>query len=364
MIRIYYIAETNLNNQSAYSQHVIKMCDAFLQNNFETTLFLPFQNKISYKKIYNDYSLKGKKKFLINSILKKNLTNFLDRLMFGFKVANIIKKSKGSKLVITRSLITSFCLSLNKINHILEIHSELRSVTKFLLINLNFINSKYVKKVIFISKALSKKFKIDKKNILILHDGVDIKNFKNKITKNNLKSIIYIGSFYKGRGIELIIKLAKKFRELNFSLYGDNSNYINTKIDYIKNLKLYGFKKYKDVPSLLSKSDILLMPYSNNVEIRAKGINTAEYCSPLKMFDYLAAGKIIVSSKLSGICEVLKHNKNAILVKDFNYKSWEKSILEIVKGKYNIKKIQANSHKTAKKFTWKKRAKKIIDIIQ
>ena len=71
-----------------------------------------------------------------------------------------------------------------------------------------------------------------------------------------------------------------------------------------------------------------------------------------------------MSSKLSGICEVLKHNKNAILVKDFNYKSWEKSILEIVKGKYNIKKIQANSHKTAKKFTWKKRAKKIIDIIQ
>ena len=54
MMRIYYIAETNLNNQSAYTQHVIKMCDAFLQNNFETILFLPFQNKISYKKIYND----------------------------------------------------------------------------------------------------------------------------------------------------------------------------------------------------------------------------------------------------------------------------------------------------------------------
>ena len=79
------------------------------------------------------------------------------------------------------------------------------------------------------------------------------------------------------------------------------------------------------------------MPYSNHVEIRAKGVNTAEYCSPLKMFDYLAAGKIIVSSKLSGICEVLKHNKNSILVKDFNYKSWEKSILEIINGKYNIK---------------------------
>lgn len=363
-MKIYYIAETNLNNQSAYSQHVIKMCDAFLQNNFETILLLPLQKKISYKKIYKDYSLKGKKKFIINSILKKNLTNFLNRVLFAFKVVNIIKRSKGSKLIITRSLITSFCLSLNEINHILEIHSELRSITKFLLINLNFINSKYVKKVIFISKALSKKFKIDKKKMFILHDGVDTKNFKNKNTKNHLKNVIYIGSFYKGRGIELIIKLAKQFRELNFSLYGDNSNYINTKTDHIKNLKFYGFKKYKDVPSLLLKSDILLMPYSNYVEIRAKGINTAEYCSPLKMFDYLAAGKIIVSSKLSGICEVLKHNKNSILVKDFNYKSWEKSILEIINGKYNIKKIQANSYKTAKKFTWKKRAKKIIDVMQ
>ena len=40
-----------------------------------------------------------------------------------------------------------------------------------------------------------------KKMLFFLHDGVDIKNFKNKNTKNNLKNVIYIGSFYKGRGI-------------------------------------------------------------------------------------------------------------------------------------------------------------------
>ena len=61
MMKIYYIAETNLNNQSAYSQHVIKIVMLFCKNNFETILLLSFQNKISYKKIYKDYSLKGKK---------------------------------------------------------------------------------------------------------------------------------------------------------------------------------------------------------------------------------------------------------------------------------------------------------------
>lgn len=360
-MKVIYIAETRLENQSAYSHHVIKMCDAFIQNNFDTTLFLPFEKKISYIQLYKDYALKGKKFFVIKSLLKKNIKNFFDRFLFAFKVSNIIKNLKGSKLIISRSLITSFFLSIYKVHHILEIHSELKSVTKFIMINLNYINSEYIQKIILISKALNKKFEIDKKKILILHDGVDFKNFKKKIKKNNLKTVTYVGSFYRGRGIELIMHLAKKFKKLNFYLYGNYSNYIDMKLTDIKNLKLYGFKKYKDVPKLLSKSDILLMPYSNKVEVRAKGINTAQYCSPLKMFDYLAAGRIIVSSKLSGINEVLKHRKNAILVKNFDFLSWEKSFLKILSGKYNIEQIQKNSLTTAQKFTWKKRAKKIIN---
>ena len=357
-MKVFYIAETRLNNNSAYTHHVMKMCDAFVQNDFETVLLLPFEKKISPTKIYKDYSLVGKNFFFVKSLLKRNIKNFFDRVVFGYKVTNFISKFQESKLIVSRSLVSSFFLSLNKIDHILEIHSELKSLTKLLMINFNFVNSRYVKKVVFISKSLSKKFKINKEKKLILHDGVDIKNFEEKIKKNSLKNVTYIGSFYKGRGIELIIYLAKKFRNLNFNLYGNTSKYPKSKIS---NLRIHGFIKYKDVPKLLSKSDILLMPYSKNVEVRAKGINTAEYCSPLKMFDYLAAGRIIVSSKLDGISEVLKHNKNAILVNNFDYKSWEKFIFELLNGKYNIKNIQKNSLKTARNFTWKKRAKKIID---
>ena len=39
------------------------------------------------------------------------------------------------------------------------------------------------------------------------------------------------------------------------------------------------------------------------------------------MFDYLAAGKIILSSKRDGICEILKHNYNSIIVNQYNLKS-------------------------------------------
>ena len=36
------------------------------------------------------------------------------------------------------------------------------------------------------------------------------------------------------------------------------------------------------------------------------------------MFDYLASGKIIVSSKRDGIYEILKHNYNCVLTNSFD----------------------------------------------
>ena len=104
------------------------------------------------------------------------------------------------------------------------------------------------------------------------------------------------------------------------------------------------------------------MPYANQVFVRSKSLNTADYCSPLKMFDYLASGKIIISSKLSGICEVLKHNKNSIIVEEFKYELWKKEISKILRKEYDIPRIKKNAIETANEFTWIKRASTIIKI--
>ena len=53
-------------------------------------------------------------------------------------------------------------------------------------------------------------------------------------------------------------------------------------------------------------------------------MNISNYNSPLKMFDYLAAGRVIVSSKRNGILEVLKHNHNSIIVNGFSVKIGKK----------------------------------------
>lgn len=210
-----------------------------------------------------------------------------------------------------------------------------------------------------ISKALNRIYKLKKTKILILHDGVDIKNFKKSKIKSKIKIASYVGSFYKGRGVEIIEELAKRFKEINFHLYGNKRKSLKSKNT---NIKFFGHIDYNKVPLVLSNSDVLLMPYANEVSIRAKDINTANYCSPLKMFDYLAAGKVIMSSKLDGICEILKHNRNSIIVKKYDKNVWIKEFNYLLKNKYNIRKLSKNSFITAKKNTWKLRVKKIIEI--
>jgi glycosyltransferase involved in cell wall biosynthesis len=358
--KVSYIAELNSIPNSAYTIHVLKMCDNFKKLGCDVKLYLPYSLYRNTNKIKKKYLLKNY--FLIENILKKKINNFFDRARFGYLCARQIRRNT---LIITRSFWASFFLILMKKKHYLEFHSNLVGITKLLFIYLNFIHSKYIIKKIFISKSLKKEFKINNKDSLVLHDGVDLDNFiKNKINRiKNLKNFYYIGGFYKGRGIDLIINLAKEFPNGNFILVG-SKNLLSDKKFYskLKNVKIEKYYHYNKIPILLKKADVLLMPYEKKVNVNSKNLNTANYCSPIKMFEYLAAGKIILSSNLPGISEVLKDNFNCFLSKGHDLKDWitlTKKIFALDNKK--IYSVQKNSLKTAEKFTWLLRCQKILD---
>lgn len=357
-MKIAYIAETSLTNKSAYTHHVLKMCDSFSKKG-DVKLIIPFvDKKLNFEVIKKKFLLKSKKNFLIKSILKKKINNFLLRILFGYKTANHLKKN-NSDLIITRSLISSFFLSIYEIRHFLEIHTELKGITKLLLIYLNYINSEFIIKVILISKSLSKKFpKLNKKKIIILHDAIDLKDFKYKRKRNIIRCVSYVGSFHKGKGIELILKLANEFDKIQFNIYGDPLGKIYKRS---KNVKFFGHIDYNKVPLALSNSDILILPSADQQFGRAKNLNISNYNSPLKMFDYLASGKVILSSRRDGICEILKHKYNAVIVNKYELKFWVHALRRIILKKYNLVKLRKNSLKTAKKYTWDKRVESIVN---
>ena len=74
------------------------------------------------------------------------------------------------------------------------------------------------------------------------------------------------------------------------------------------------------------------MPYSDFVFGRLTNVNLVKSMSPLKMFDYLASGNIILAN-IKIYNHILKHKKNAILISNSNLNLWLNGSTQYLKEK-------------------------------
>ena len=157
MINVSYIAELNLPNTSAYSIHVMKMCDAFIQSGYKVDLYI--FNKDKNINLYRYYNCKNKFNIFGLNFFKGN-NSFL-RIYFAIKVliTLFLKKNKDT-CIISRSIISAILLTIINKNVLLELHHEMKSFSKiFFNIFSRFIFFRNNIKLIFISKALFNHFK-------------------------------------------------------------------------------------------------------------------------------------------------------------------------------------------------------------
>jgi len=81
--------------------------------------------------------------------------------------------------------------------------------------------------------------------------------------------------------------------------------------------------------------------------------------SPLKLFEYMASGRIIIASDLKVYKNILINNHNSIILDPKNTNKWVEMINTIYRSeKYNY--LGRNAKKDVKKYSWSNRAKKIV----
>ena len=352
-IPLYYIAELNLPNKSAYSIHVMKMCEAFSKLGYKTNLFtIKNTNLLKIFKIYNI-----KYRFNLNSIFNKSLhLNFILRLVFTYKI--LAKNFEKKSIFISRSIVFALIASIFKKNVFLELHHQITGFSKILFIFLKFFNLIKNLKFIFLHKQLKQFYNIEKNKSIILDDAADIKNFRNEIEKRKFKNTcVYIGSFFEGKGIEQIFRLGKINKKIFFHIYGEKKYLKNHRIE--KNIKVFDYVNYSKIPKILSQYEVALMPYQFKVKGRSN-VWLEKYMSPLKMFDYLAAKMIILASDLTVYRHILKNNYNCKLIKVNDDKKWSEALNNVFKNKKINIFLKKNAYVTAQKYTWEKRCQKII----
>ena len=335
-MKICYLANSAIPSSNASSIQIVKMCENFSKLNHEVLLIT---TNVSDKKIFDFYNVRSK--FKIKK-LKKFKTFPLGFKYYLFSIISIIESLKFKPdIYVTRNFFTSFLLTILRKKNILELHHgieiESRIVRSILKIS-NFLNFKYVVKLVAITHNVKnyykKKFNIEEKKILVSPSGTSI----NKLLINNSQinykrlNIGYFGSLYKSRGLDIILKLSKIDKQNNYFIFGNLKQYKNIKVkNHNHNLYLKNYLPYKVIPENISKMDILLMPYQEKIAAAGDVGNIIDFTSPLKLFDYMACAKIIISSNVKVLKEIVKEKKNILFVRNFNNVFSWKIEIDIIK---------------------------------
>ncbi len=134
----------------------------------------------------------------------------------------------------------------------------------------------------------------------------------------------YFGHLYPGRGIEIIEEIARARPTVAFLVFGGNEADIiaRTKTNNLPNLHYMGFLNHARVRDAMASMDLLLMPYQAEVSIGVAGHDTAEWMSPMKMFEYMASNVPFLASRLPALQEVLVDEVNCLLAEPAEAADW------------------------------------------
>nr|WP_267135006.1 MULTISPECIES: glycosyltransferase [unclassified Pseudoalteromonas] len=198
--------------------------------------------------------------------------------------------------------------------------------------------------------------------IEVLHDAADEtpEYLLEKVTNSNF-NIGYIGHLYEGRGADLVIEVAKKIPNANFHFYGGEESDISNLKNIIdsSNIYFHGFLPPAKIPEVRASLDLLLAPYQESTSIQGK-VNTSQYMSPLKIFEYMSSNRPFICSDLPVLREVLVNEHNCILVKPDCIEGWVDAINRVISNQEFSDSIANNALNDFKvKYTWKNRAIKI-----
>jgi len=172
----------------------------------------------------------------------------------------------------------------------------------------------------------------------------------------------YFGSISSSKGINTLIKLSKIDPGNDYFIYGGNKKMINKLKMQHSNINLFLTDNipYKEIPKVMSEMDILTLPYTKNIKSTGEVDDISKYTSPLKLFDYLAVGKMIITSDLKVLREVIS-SKNAFFIKNFeNVYEWKKNIIKVKNEKNKILMMSRNNLRLSKNYDHINRVRKYI----
>ncbi len=204
---------------------------------------------------------------------------------------------------------------------------------------------------------------------VIAPDGVDLERYaglpdpeaaRRQIGLAPGPTVLCTGHLYAGRGAELFLDLAGKFPQANFAWVGGRPAEVDAWRERaaaagLANVCFTGFVPNERIPLYQAAAEVLLMPYGRRVTTSSGG-DTSEICSPMKMFEYLAAGGAILTSDLPVLREVLDETR-AVFCPPDDPGAWAQALGGLLGDAPRRQALGRSAREAAGRYSWRERAR-------
>jgi glycosyltransferase involved in cell wall biosynthesis len=370
--RLVYVSQSTVPSTQANSIHVVNMVQALSKYFANTILHCKaplYKIENTIRAIKEIYGIEPKFSLLLLPCFRiKGLSLFNAFLMFLWCLAN----SKAEKtLIYSRCLYSSYLLSrFSDTPLVYECHAIARSKLQQRL-EKAILDSTHVRKLVLITHKLKDDFVTTYRplknphKLLVLPDAANDSLIDSVVAKVNDRAanainIVYTGSALPGKGIELVLQIAKLISDAHFTLILSTASSLERiplegNVSILSNLSNYETLSYQ------KGADCLLLPNQTEVLTDHGRVNIGNWTSPLKLFEYMGSGKPIVASRIPVLMEILEDGVNCLMANPDDPKEWVSKIQRLNEDPKLAKRIACHARLDFEnKYTWSKRAAKLI----
>jgi glycosyltransferase involved in cell wall biosynthesis len=372
-MKIACISASNVPSMTANSMQMMKACQALRRLGHEVHLFLPqHSHPVNTLELTSFYGLQTQ--FSIQWLPSEHRFHRYD---FAFRAARMARRVKADISYVWLLQAGIFSL-LARLPVIIELHGPPEGRFGPSLFRL-FQRMPGKKRMLPITRALAiqlhERFNTDlndKQSLQVCPNGVDLERYSNLPDPSTARQLLgmapkltvgYTGHLYPGRGMTLLMEMARCFPRINFLWVGGQPSDVNAwrqrlTAEKITNITLTGFIENTQLPMYQAAADILLMPYEKMIT-GSSGGDSAAYASPMKMFEYMASQRAIITSDLPVIREVLNPS-NAMLCPPEDVDTWSQALGSLITDQEKCQALAHQAWMDIQQYTWLERARKAL----
>ncbi|MDH5762869.1 MAG: glycosyltransferase family 4 protein [Nitrospinota bacterium] len=385
-MQIFYLARINIATEDASTRHVFEFCRQFARLGHQVTLFVPDLGKRG--------ELEGVQFVHVPVILKNSGVTFFSFYLSLFFVLSWHCLQSQPDILYTRlqsmEWMATILKSIFRFKYVVEVNGlapvemKINAVSKGWIVFISLmeriiykLSDQVVVPSVLIRDYLFKNYGLNKDSVLVVSNGAN-PEFSRPMDKTECRKqlklplngnyLVFVGSLKQWHGIDRLIPLmptlVEKIPNLHLLIVGDGEkkNDMKRRIDEIcmsRNIILAGRIPFEQVHVYINAGDICLAPYFE------EGLNETGI-SPLKIFEYMACGRPIISNPVGGLDTLFSQHKIGVMVNSMDPLDWEKPIIELLGDPEKMKTLGDNGYRAVQTdYSWEAICKKIeIDLEQ